>query len=97
MVAGAIGPLHRRGREGLRVRVTGRGVNGQEHIALAVVAVHLDLATVQPGAVAAPAPFDKDLWFKKGASGASQPSSALHPSHQACKNSCDTNASIALF
>ena len=61
MVNGAVGPLHGCGRERLRVGVAGRGVNGQQHIALAVVAVHLDFATVQPRAVTAPAPFDHHM------------------------------------
>ena len=52
-----VSPLHGGGGEGLRVGVAGRGVNGQQHKTFAVGAIHLDFATVQKGAVAAPAPF----------------------------------------
>ena len=51
-VDGLVGPDGLGGGERLRVVVVGRGVNGQGHIALAVVAVHQDFAGVQPGAVA---------------------------------------------
>ena len=52
-INGLVGPLHRRGGERLRVGVAGRGVNGQQHKAFAIGAIHLDFATVQKGAVAA--------------------------------------------
>ena len=49
-------PFGQRGRLGERVQVTGRGVVGQEHIAFAVAAIHLNFKHVQIGRVALPCP-----------------------------------------
>jgi hypothetical protein len=53
-VDGLIRPFHRRGGEGCRVGVAGRGVEGEGDEAFAVAAVDLKFADVEEGAEAAP-------------------------------------------
>src|SRR5450756_663485 len=54
-VDGFVGPLGRRGGKRLRVHIAGRGVVGEQPIAFAIAAIHLDFAHVEEGGIAAPA------------------------------------------